>query len=123
MVAFTVRGCVLGPTFPGMIDKRVSTIGFEKFDKLLTRLVCKASAHAHVLQRAMPVVKTKQQGSYSRTLTFFVPSKTGDDAIAVPLVFDFEHHALIRLVGARYRLSDDAVQTRAGPCRATGRAA
>jgi hypothetical protein len=122
MVAFTVSGCVLGPTFPGMIDKRLSTIGFEKFDKLLTRLVCEASAHTHVLQGAMLVVKTKQQGSHSRSLTFFVPSKTGDDAIAVPLMLDLQHDALVRFVSSGNQLSHHSIEARAlEPAKPVGR--
>ena len=48
-----------------------------------------------------------------RALAFLVPAKPGDHAVAIALVLDLEHHALVRLVGPRDRLGDDAVEPRA----------
>jgi hypothetical protein len=42
-----------------------------------------------------------------------VPAKAGNDTIALALVLDFEHRALVRFVGSRTGLSDDAVETSA----------
>ena len=42
-----------------------------------------------------------------------MPAEAGDDAIAVALVLHLQHHALVRLVDARRRLGDDAVEARA----------
>ena len=39
-----------------------------------------------------------------------VPAKAGDDAVAVALVLDLEHDALVRLVGAADRLGHHAVE-------------
>ena len=65
------------------------------------------------LQREVEFCHTFFAMADGGALAFFVPSEAGDDAVAVALVFDFEHHALVGLVGSRRRLGDDAVETRA----------
>ncbi len=50
-------------------------------------------------------------------LALLVPAKAGHDTIAIALVLDLKHHALIRFVGSGDRLSDDAVE--AGALEAT----
>ena len=39
-----------------------------------------------------------------------MPAKAGNDTIALALVLDLEHHALVGFVGSRNELSDDAVE-------------
>ena len=84
-----------------MIGERVLAIGREEFYQLPALLVREARADADMLQRARIVEKAEQQRADSRALAFLVPSKPGDDAVAIALVFDLEHHALVRLVGRR----------------------
>ncbi len=40
-----------------------------------------------------------------------MPAETGDHAVAIALVLDLEHHALVGLVGSRNRLGHDAVES------------
>src|SRR5262249_42816434 len=40
-----------------------------------------------------------------------MPAKTCNDAIAVALMFDFQHHAFVRLVRHRHRLCPHTVET------------
>src|SRR5262245_29803985 len=42
-----------------------------------------------------------------------MPAKAGNDTIALALVLDLEHHALVGLVRSQNRLGDDAVETSA----------
>ena len=42
-----------------------------------------------------------------------MPSKAGNDTVAIALVLDLEHHALVRFVNAGSRLGDDTIETRA----------
>jgi len=42
-----------------------------------------------------------------------VPAETGHDTIAITLVFDLEHDALVRFVNALDVLGNNAVETRA----------
>src|SRR5215471_4842147 len=41
-----------------------------------------------------------------------MPSKPRNHAVAVALVLDFEHHALVRLIGPLGRFRDHTVETR-----------
>ena len=92
---------MLGPCFPRVIGERIFAVGREKFDQLAALLVGEARAHADVLQRARIVEKPEQQRADQRALAFLVPAKARNHAIAVALVLHLEHHALVRLVGAR----------------------
>ena len=85
--------------------------GLEEFNELLAFFFGEAGADADVLEGAAIVVEAQQQRSDGRAFAFFVPAETGDDAVAVALVLDFEHHALVRLVGTSDGLGDDTVET------------
>ncbi len=87
--------------FPRVIGERVLAIGREEFCELPPLLVREARADADVLQRAGVVEKAEQQRADMRALAFLVPAKAGNDAVAIALVLDLEHHALVRLVGSR----------------------
>ena len=66
-----------------------------------------------MLQRAAVVVKAKQQRTDRGTSAFLVPAEAGDDAVAVALVLDLEHDALVGLIDAGDGFGDNAVETSA----------
>src|SRR5882724_546800 len=111
MPGFPVCGFMLGPLLPRVIGERILTIGREKFHELSSLRVREARADADMLQRAGIVEEPEQQRANIRAIAFLVPPKPGDDAVAIALVFDLEHHALVRLVGPRNRLGYDTVET------------
>lgn len=92
------------------MGKGIFAPGLEEGDEFLAFFFGETGAHADVLQRSRIVVKAEEQRSDGGTLTFPVPAEAGDDAIAVALMFDLEHDALVRLVGSREGLGDDAVE-------------
>ena len=94
-----------------MIGERILAIRRKKFDQLAALLLGEAGADADVLQRARVVEEAEQQRADRGALAFLVPAKTGHHAVAIALVLDLEHHALVRLVGACDRLGHDAVET------------
>ena len=83
-----------------MRGKRVPAVWREIFRKFPALLFGEAGADADVLQRPRIVEKAEQQRSDSRALTFLVPPKSGDNAVAIALVLNLEHHALVRLIRA-----------------------
>src|SRR5438477_13160390 len=101
------------PFPPWMLDQRVLPIRRQIFRQFPSLLFRETGADADVLQVSGIVKKPKQQRSYGRALAILVPSKPGHDAIAIPLMLDLEHDALVRLVDARKGLRYNAVQTRA----------
>ena len=102
---------MLGPIFPRVSGQRVLAVWREEFYKLASLLFREARADADMLQRAGVVEKAEQERADSRALTLLVPAKAGNDTIAIALVLDLEHHALVGFVGSRNRLGDDAVET------------
>jgi hypothetical protein len=64
-----------------------------------------------MLQHSGAVVEPEQQRADFRALALLMPSETGHHAIAIALVFDLEHDAPVRLVNARSRLGNYAVET------------
>src|SRR5271170_7211729 len=96
-----------------MIGESVVTIGIQKSHQFLALDLREARAHADMLQRARIVEQTEQQRTDSRAGASFVPSKSRHDAIAVALMLDLEHHALVGLIGAGNRLGHYAVEARA----------
>src|SRR5271155_491362 len=96
-----------------MIGESVATIGRQKFHQLLAFGLREARASADMLQRARIVIQAEQKRSHCRALASFVPSKARHDTIAVALVLDLEHHALVGLIGAGSRLGHYAVEARA----------
>ena len=63
-------------------------------------------------ERAVILVQPEQQRA-DRVGAGLVQPVAGDDAVGRALVLDLEHDALVRLVGDRQRLGDDAVEARA----------
>ena len=113
MPGFTVCRSMLRPVLPGMSGERVLAIRREEFRELPALLLREARADADVLQRARIVEKAEQQRADRGALALLVPSKAGNHAVAIALVLDLEHHALVRLVGPGNRLGHHAVETRA----------
>src|SRR5215472_2272463 len=64
-----------------------------------------------MLQGAGSVEEAQQQRADKCALTFLVPAKSCDHAVAIALVLDLEHHAFVGLVGSRRKLGHDAVKT------------
>src|SRR6202022_2976396 len=96
-----------------MIRESVVTIGSQKSHQFLTFSLREARTHADVLQRPGAVKQAEQKRSDRRAVASFVPSKASHDAIAVALMLDLEHHALVRLIGAGNRLGHNPVEARA----------
>src|SRR5271156_5375814 len=96
-----------------MIDQSVATIRRQKSYQFLPFGLREARADADVLQLARIVIQAKQKGADRRALASLVPSKAGHDAIAVALMLDLEHDALVRLIGAGNWLGHDAIEARA----------
>src|ERR1700682_4862430 len=103
-------GC---PGAPGMTVERIIPIRRQKRHQLSPFCVREARANADLLEISTVVVEAEQQRAYFGFFTRFVPAEAGNDAIAFPLVFDFQHDPLVRLVGAVLGLRDDAVESRA----------
>src|SRR6516162_10042316 len=95
------------------MGKRVSTVGSEVLNKLSALFLSEARADADMLQRSLRIVEPKQQRTYRRTLSSLMPAKTCNHTVAIALVLDLEHHALVRLIGVRHRLCHNPVKTRA----------
>src|ERR1700687_1407806 len=96
-----------------MIRESVVTIGSQKSHQFLTFSLREARTHADVLQRPGAVKQAEQKRSDRRAVASFVPSKASHDAIAIALMLDLEHHALVRLIGAGNRLGHNSVEARA----------
>ena len=64
-----------------------------------------------MLQGTRVIVETKEQRPDVGAIPVFVPTKAGNDAVALPLVLHLELRALIRSVDAGQRLGDEAIQT------------
>ena len=96
-----------------MVDERIAAIRCQELDQLPALLLREARADADVLQRARIVEQAQQQRSDRGALALLVPAKARDDAIAIALVLDLEHHPLVGFVDARQRLRHHAVETRA----------
>src|SRR4051794_35339944 len=96
---------------PGMFGERVGSIGFQILYELPTFFGGEARCDANVMERSLVVVESEQERADSRFLPSFVPSKPGDDAVAVALVLHFQHDALVRFVNAGRALRHDAVES------------
>src|SRR5450755_75718 len=96
------RRCLCGPSPPGVTDERIRAIGREKFHQFAALFQGETGTNAYVLEHAGIVEESKQQRSDGDILASFVPAKTGHYAVAVALVFDLQHHALVRFVSARH---------------------
>src|SRR6202035_2674711 len=96
-----------------MIDESVVTIASQKSHQLLTFSLREARAHADVLERPRRVKQAEQKRPDRRAVVAFVPSKARHHAIAVALMLNLEHRALVRLISARNRLGHNPVEARA----------
>ena len=103
----------LRPIAPRVSVERILAIGREKLHQLEPLLVGKARADADVAEIPVVVVEAEQQGADRVLSPLLVPPETGDDAVGFALVFDLQHHSLVRLVGAVLGFRDDAVESRA----------
>src|SRR6267378_5857227 len=106
-------GLCLRPVAPRMSVERILAIGSEKLHQLQPCYIGEARADADVLEIAVVVVQAEQERADFGFLTALVPAKAGHDAVAISLVFDFEHYTLVRLVGSVRGLRNDAVESRA----------
>src|SRR5260370_7364793 len=88
-----------------MVRESVVRIGTQKSPQFLTFSLREALTHADVLQRPRAVKQAEQKRADRRAVASFVPSKASHDTIAVALVLDLEHHALVRLIRPRNRLA------------------
>src|SRR5438874_10139625 len=104
---------MLGPIFPRVSGERVLAVWSEEFYELASLLFREARADPDMLQCAGVVEKAKQERADHCTLAFLVPAKAGNDTVALALVLDLEHHALIGFVASQNRLSDETVETSA----------
>src|SRR5712675_2461597 len=100
----------LRPIPPRMSVERVLAIWSEKLHQLQTLRVGKARADADVLEVSALVVQPEQQGTEFGFLTGLVPAEAGDDAVAITLVFHFQHDTLVRLIGPIVAFRDYAVE-------------
>ena len=87
------------PIFPGMIAKSVLAIRREEGEEFASHRRSETGAHADVLKNVCMVVEAEEERADFLVGRIFVPPESCNDAIAVTLVFDLEHHALVRLVG------------------------
>src|SRR5258706_11049445 len=96
-----------------MAVQRILAIGSEKLHQLQPFYVGEARTDSDVLEISAVVVKAEQERADFGFLTALVPTESGDDAVAIALVFDFQHDALVRLVGSILGLRNDPVESRA----------
>src|SRR5271156_5438208 len=96
-----------------MIGESVVTIGSQKSHQFLTFSLREARAQADVLQRPRSVKQAEQKRADRCAVAALVPSKARHHAIAVALMLDLEHHALVRLIRAGNRLGHNPVEASA----------
>src|SRR5205085_897455 len=94
------------PMFPRMIRERILPIRREILCKFAASDLCKACTNPNVVQRAIVVEQTQKQRAHRLALACLVPAKTANDAIAIPLMLNLEHHALVRLENTCERFGD-----------------
>src|SRR5438105_853742 len=73
-------------------------------------LFSEARADADVVQRARVVIESEQQRTDGGFLGVFMPSEASHDAIAIALMFNLEHYALVRLIRPGLRFRDHSVE-------------
>src|SRR5437763_3124544 len=91
---------MLRPELPRMIHEGVSAIWREIIDQFSALLLCEARANPDMLQVTRVVEQAEKQRADCAPLAVLVPSKPGNDAIAISLVLDLEHYAFAGLVTA-----------------------
>ena len=98
------------PIFPGMIAESIFAVGREEGEEFAARFGGEAGADADVLENFRVVVETEEKGTDLLAGGVFVPAESGNDAVAIALVLDFEHDALVGLIGEIDGFGDDAVE-------------
>jgi hypothetical protein len=71
-----------------MRDERILAVRRQECDKFLAPFVRKTRAYPYMLQPAIVIKETQQKGTDCRAFAFFVPAKTGNNAVAVSLMLD-----------------------------------
>jgi hypothetical protein len=94
-----------------MIAESVFAVWREEGEEFAAHGCREAGADADVLKDLLVVVEAEEERANLLAGAIFVPAESGDDAIAVALVLDFEHDALVGLVGEILRLGHDAIET------------
>src|ERR1700722_157649 len=82
----------------------------QKFHQFLTPGLREARAYADVLQGSRAVKQTEQKQTDRGPVASFVPAEASHDAIAIALMLDFEHNALVRLIDAGNWLGHNSIQ-------------
>ena len=101
------------PVFPGVVAESVFAIRREEGEEIAAHGCGEAGADTDVLKDLCVVVEAQEKGTDLFASGIFVPAESGDDAIAVALVFDLEHYALVGLVGEIYGLGYYAIESSA----------
>src|SRR6185437_16274228 len=94
-----------------MVRQGLPTEGCKKLHEFPPLLRSEAGAHSHMLQGARRVIQPQQQRTNLASLALLVPAESSHHAIAVALVLDLQHHALVRLVSILRGLCHHSVKT------------
>src|SRR5262249_1119706 len=90
----------------------ILTIRSQVLDEVAACLVRETRGNADMMKRAGVIVQAQQQRSNGTLVAVLMPAKTGNDTIAIALVFDLEHDTLVGLVNACERLRDNTIESR-----------
>ena len=101
----------LGPCAPRVIFERILSIRLEKLHELATFHVGEARADTDMFEISIIVIQAEQKRADGVFISALVPAKSGDDAVAVPLMLDLEHHSLVRLIGSSLGFRDYTVES------------
>src|SRR5262249_40837609 len=96
-----------------MSSQCIFPVRLEKLNKFFSLLGAEARTNPNVLESTCVIKQSKQQRAHHRALAFLVPAKSSNHTVAVALVFDLDHDALVGFVSSCWVLNYDAVQTRA----------
>ena len=94
-----------------MVAESVFAVGRQEAEEFAARRRGEAGADADMLENLFIVVQAEEERAYLSAGCVFVPAESGDDAVAVSLVLDFEHDALVGLIRNINGLRNDAVET------------
>ena len=101
---------MFGPLLPGVIEKSVFAVRRQESGEFAALLDGETGANADMLESSSIVVKAEQEGA-DGGVVLLIPAKAGHHAVAIALVFDLQHGALVGLIGASDRLGHNAVET------------
>jgi len=94
-----------------MIAQRVFAVGCEELEQFAAHWGGEACANANVLENLRVVVKAEEKRTDRLACCLFVPAEASDDAVAVALMLDLEHDALVGLICEVEGLGNDPVKT------------